>query len=108
MVCGCREVAPSLLGFQQLQRIDCRGPACRKVRRQTDDRHDQSSDACIGRDIERGYMKAHALKAGVTALSAGEYRVQVRPFERDDAKPAKYTISLSEVRDLTAMERANA
>ena len=45
--------------------------------------------------------------ARVPALSAGEYRVRVTPFKRDDAKPAKYTITLTEVRDLTANERMN-
>jgi ketosteroid isomerase-like protein len=46
--------------------------------------------------------------ANVSALSAGEYRIRVTPFERSDAKAAKYTITLSEVRDLTPTERANA
>jgi ketosteroid isomerase-like protein len=46
--------------------------------------------------------------AEVTALTAGEYRVRVAPFERADAKPATYTITLSALRDLTAEERTNA
>jgi len=46
--------------------------------------------------------------AHVTALTAGEYRIRVTPFERGDAKPAKYTITLTEMRDLTGAERANA
>jgi ketosteroid isomerase-like protein len=46
--------------------------------------------------------------AHVIALAAGTYHVRVTPFERPDAKPAKYTITLSEMRDLTAAERANA
>jgi hypothetical protein len=46
--------------------------------------------------------------ARVSALSAREYRVRVTPFKRDDAKPAKYTITLTEIRDLTANERMNA
>lgn len=46
--------------------------------------------------------------AHVIALDAGAYHVRVTPFERPDAKPAKYTITLSEMRDLTAAERANA
>jgi hypothetical protein len=46
--------------------------------------------------------------ANATALSAGEYRVRVAPFERPDAKAAKYTIALSELRELTADERSNA
>jgi ketosteroid isomerase-like protein len=45
--------------------------------------------------------------ARVPALSAGDYRVRVTPFKRDDAKPAKYTITVTEVRDLTANERMN-
>ena len=44
----------------------------------------------------------------VAGLSQGEYRVRVTPFVRDDAKAAEYTIALTEVRDLTATERANA
>jgi len=39
--------------------------------------------------------------AHVTALIGGEYRVRVTPFERADAKAAKYTITLTEMRDLT-------
>ena len=46
--------------------------------------------------------------ASVSALSAGEYRIRVTPFERGDARAAKYTITLTEVRDLTPAERANA
>ena len=46
--------------------------------------------------------------AQVRALSAGEYRVRVAPFERSDAKPGKYTITLAEMRDLTPEEIANA
>jgi len=46
--------------------------------------------------------------AHVAGLSPGEYRVRVTPFVRDDAKAAKYTIALTEVRDLTLVERANA
>ena len=46
--------------------------------------------------------------AHVIALAAGAYHVRVTPFERPDAKPAKYIITLSEMRDLTAAERANA
>ena len=46
--------------------------------------------------------------AHVSGLSPGEYRVRVTPFVRDDAKAAKYTIALTEVRDLTPAERANA
>jgi ketosteroid isomerase-like protein len=45
--------------------------------------------------------------ARVPALSGGEYRVRVTPFKRDDAKPAKYTITVTEVRDLTPNERTN-
>ena len=45
--------------------------------------------------------------AHVPTLSAGEYRVRVTPFKRDDAKAAKYTITVTEVRDLTANERMN-
>lgn len=52
---------------------------------------------------------AGAEVARVAALAPGEYRIRVAPFERPDAKPsAKYTISLSEVRDLTVAERTNA
>jgi ketosteroid isomerase-like protein len=46
--------------------------------------------------------------AHVTAITAGEYRVRITPFERPDAKPGKYTVTLSEMRDLTPAERANA
>ena len=46
--------------------------------------------------------------AHVTALAPGEYHVRVAPFERADAKAAKYTITLSEMRPLTAEERTNA
>jgi hypothetical protein len=46
--------------------------------------------------------------AQVRALSAGEYRVRVAPFDRSDAKPGKYTITLAEMRDLTPDEIANA
>ena len=46
--------------------------------------------------------------AQVRALSAGEYRVRVAPFEPSDAKPGKYTITLAEMRDLTPDEIANA
>ena len=46
--------------------------------------------------------------ANVSALSAGDYRIRVTPFERGDAKAAKYTITLTEVRDLTPAERENA
>ena len=43
----------------------------------------------------------------VVALTPGEYRIRVAPFERDDAKPATYRITLSELRELTRDERAN-
>ncbi len=46
--------------------------------------------------------------ARITALAPGDYHVRVSPFERSDAKPAQYKITLSEVRPLTVEERANA
>ncbi len=46
--------------------------------------------------------------AHLTALTPGVYHVRVAPFERADAKAAKYTITLSEMRPLTAEERTNA
>ena len=46
--------------------------------------------------------------ARVSALTPGEYRVRVAPFERPDARPAKYTIALTERRALTADERIHA
>lgn len=46
--------------------------------------------------------------AHVTALKPGAYRVRIAPFDRPDAKSAKYTVALSEMRDLSAEERANA
>jgi ketosteroid isomerase-like protein len=46
--------------------------------------------------------------ARVTALAPGAYRVRIAPFDRPDAVPAKYTVTLSDVRELTADERTNA
>ena len=47
--------------------------------------------------------------AHIAAFAAGTYHVRVSPFDRPDAKPAaQYRITLSEVRSLTAEERANA
>jgi hypothetical protein len=45
--------------------------------------------------------------AKVTAVAPGEYHVRVAPFERPDAKAAKYSVALSELRELTAEERTN-
>ena len=44
--------------------------------------------------------------ANATALSAGEYRVRVAPSERPDAKAAKYTIALSQLRLQSTLTRA--
>lgn len=44
----------------------------------------------------------------VAALLPGDYRIRVAPFERADAQPARYTVMLSDMRDLTVAERANA
>ena len=44
----------------------------------------------------------------VMALIPGEYHVRVSPFDRPDAKPGKYTITLSAVRSMTVDEQTNA
>ncbi|MBA2355316.1 MAG: hypothetical protein H0V80_11680 [Acidobacteria bacterium] len=47
-------------------------------------------------------------RADVNAVDAGEYRVKVVAFERPDAKAGTFTVTLADVRDLTAEEVANA